>query len=563
MSIALRARLLLTINSNKSILVAGLALAGMPLYLGSQFGVLGLYLLGAILFVGLVILVLACCSDGFSRILTVMLSFFLFRYVAILKYAQPLFDDPWSDLRTATFFADANRIIALPEMSNAELTLYSRWPLSHLLAIAISRVAAVRLLDIYTYVGPIIAFPSVLFIFLIARDIFRDERKAAISALVISVFSIPLFWQMQFGRQDLGITILCAGLYAYVRARRSRSPVALLLTFLFFSILPLVHHLSALAALATLTFAFALDRLYWKNDASPRLLISVWAVTLLIWTVLQGGFLIPALYYRSLALIFGPIEGGKLMTIQSRLHMHFDLYDLLAVVRVFCLMCAASLGLLLVIRRKLELGALLTGFFLSNGILLLLSFVSGEVDERFALLLTLPTALLVAYTWPRKRWMTFLLLMIIVAPAPFKLYETFNATPVYVYDERASVVFSYGEFSKFRGEDTFIMAQWNAKHNPKLPVLTDEYNGQVSQQYYDPTLIYFIGSANTQIVSYHPEDQLFVFINREYTAGRYGSAVLADLDQTIFQTDLVYNDGSQVGYYVARHPATPLFQILS
>jgi len=545
------------INSNRPILLAGLALAGMPLFIGSQFGSLDLYLLGAILFVALAIFILVCCSDGFYRIFTVVLSFFLFRYIAILKYAQPLFDDPWSDLRTATFFADANRVVPLPEMSNARLMLYSRWPLSHLLAVTISRVAGVRLLDIYTYFGPIIAFPSVLLVFLIARDLFRDTGKAAISALILSVFSIPLFWQMQVGRQNLGITILCVGLYAYVKARRSRSRGALMLAVISFAILPLVHHLTALAALATVTFAFALDRIYWKSDRSPRFLLFVWVITLLAWTVFQEGILIPALFYRSLALVFGLGEGGKFMSIQSRLRMHFDLYDLLAVVRVLCLMCAASLGLFLIIKRKMEFGALLGALFLANGVLLLLSFVSAEVDERFALLLTLPTALLVACTWPKKRWLVVLLLTIIIVPTPFKLYETFYAAPVYVYDMHASVEFRYGEFGKFRGEDILIIAQWNAKYTPKLPLLTDDYNGEVVQQYYDPALIYFIASTDRHRVSYHPQDHLFVFFNRDYAAGRYGSVVLADLERTISNTDLVYNDGSQVGYYVVRHSSNP------
>jgi len=141
-------------------------------------------------------------------------------------------------------------------------------------------------------------------------------------------------------------------------------------------------------------------------------------------------------------------------------------------------------------------------------------------------------------------------LIILILPTPFKLFETFNAAPSYVFDARSSVDFSFGEFSKYRGSDTFALAQWNAEFNIHRKVLVDRYNGEILQQYYDPALIYLIAPYALDEVVYHPKVNLLVFFNRYYAAGRYVGPVVDDLQQLISHADMIYNDGSQLGYFV-------------
>ncbi len=211
---------------------------------------------------------------------------------------------------------------------------------------------------------------------------------------------------------------------------------------------------------------------------------------------------------------------------------------------------AAVFGLVISFKRKSRLGWVLAGLFFSNAIPLFLAmFISRNVDERFGLLLTLPTAVLFASVLPSRRRLITVILVLLLIATPFKLYETFNATPTYVYDGGASVHFEYGEFSKFRTYDAFQLAAWNAKVNVNN-VLTENYEGQLLQQFYDPALIYYIGAHDPNRVSYHPTSDILILYHRYYTTGRFGEAVLADLNQLTSKGQLIYNDGTQFGYFV-------------
>lgn len=527
----------------------GQVLATTLLYLASQYGALILYALGAMVFTALVVTALWRGNSTRFLLFTVILSFFAFRYLAIAKYVQPLFDDPWSDLRTATFFADANQLVTLPIVPNVSLVTYSLWPMLHLLSLTISRVFGISLLDAFTFFGPIIAFPSLLFVYLTTLELFGDSKKAAAAALIFSTFSIPMFWQMQVVRQNLGLTIFCGGFYTYARSRKRNENSTLVLALFFFSILPLVHHITALVAVVTLGLAFVLERTYWHERASIGFPIFVGTVTLLTWAVLQGGWIVPALFNRLLDLFVSTqaFTSPKIL----RLLSHFDLFDLLAVIRILCLAFVAFLGFATILRFKIKFGGFLSALFIGSGLPLFLAiFVSRDIDERFALLVTLPAIFLVTYVGPRRRLLLVLLLIFLVAPTPFKLYETTNATPTYVFDSNASVNFSYGEFSKFRGPDVMTLARWNARYNDGMPVLADEYDAQVIQQYYNPVLIYFIAASNPSKVSYYPKSDLLVFFNYYFTEGRYGEPVLIDLRHAISNSSIIYSDGSQIGYYV-------------
>jgi hypothetical protein len=524
-------------------LIVGQLISSVVLYVASQFGIFSLYVLSGILLAGLVVCTVGYSTRSSTRLFTIVLCFFVFRYIPIVKYGQPLFDDAWSDLRTAKFFADANMITVVPQMPNPALSEYSDWPPLHLLSIAISRVLGLQLPDVFTYFGPIVAFPSLIFVYLLARDLFGDSRKAAFSALVISTFSIPLFWQLQMVRQNMGISIFCGGLYTYVKFRRSRSLSALAISLVLFCFLPLVHHLTALVAIATLSLAFLLEGTRSKDRLSSGFLLLVASTTLLAWTTVQAQVVIPAMFGRLLGLI-SP-ERGDIAFIQQRLINHFDTYDLLTIVRMSCLACASLLGLVTIARRKSRFRGLLIAFFIASAIPLSVALFNHVVDERFALLLTLPVALLVGGTRPRQKWLLGLVLVLIVLPTPFKLYETFNAAPTYVFDANSSVNFGYGEFSKFRNTDAIMLARWNGRVNSNMVIVTDGYDIQILQQYYDPTMLYYLDTYDTGRIT-------LTFFNPDYIAGRYTHSDLVNIDRVLSRGDLIYNDGAQVGYHVEQ-----------
>jgi len=537
------------VSSRNQQLIVAHALTAVALYASGYSGNSTIYIVSSLSWVVLVIYTVAVNPQNSIRLSTVAFSFLVFRYLPIAKYRQPLFDDPWSELRTAKFFFDADEVLALPLFPNDHLTVYSRWPIVHSLSITLTHLTGVQLVGIFTYLGPIIALPSLFFVFLLTRDLLDDSRKAAISALVFSTFSITMFWQLQLVRQNLALTMLCGGLYSYVRARKLRNQPLLVLSLFFFAVLPLVHHLTSLAAVACLALAYLVEKFYWKANPSATFVAVVSSVTLLTWTFLQADVIVPSLFERAFNLIYFLGE-GRLGKIQSRLFAHFDVYDLLNIVRILYFASATFIGLFEALRHKFKFGGLLTGFFVGSGIPLALALVTSGIDERFALLLTIPAVILVSHVRLTNKGLLAMALIILILPTPFKLFETFNAAPSYVFDARSSVDFSFGEFSKYRGSDTFALAQWNAEFNIHRKVLVDRYNGEILQQYYDPALIYLIAPYALDEVVYHPKVNLLVFFNRYYAAGRYVGPVVDDLQQLISHADMIYNDGSQLGYFV-------------
>jgi hypothetical protein len=528
------------VDSHGLAFLVGLIISGISLFLGSKLGNSAFYALSSILFVILIVLVVGFESRNSNRLLAVFLSFFILRYVPILKFDQPLFDDPWSDLRTATFFMDAGRVVSLPQLPNPALQDYARWPVVHVLSVAVSQTLGIDLFGVFTYFGPIVALPALVFIFLLARELFQDARKAAITALILSIFSISIYWQVQLVRQNLALSIFCGALYAYVKFRKSEIRAMLIISLLLFSVLPLIHHLTSLAALATLALAFVIEKIYRKNNISASLVIYFVSITLLTWAVTsQGEFIFPELYFRTLALLFG-YGVGRYVTIEARLLTHLDFFAYLTFLRLLLLAGGAFLGVFYAIKRRLHFAELLIAFFIGNGILLSLSLLRATIEERFALLLVLPTSLLMAFIRPKKTWLLALFLVLLVLPAPFTLYETFDATPTYVYQADSTVNYRYFSFTQFRGEDAFALAQWNAKFD-RNAVLTDTYNLQIMQQYSDPSVLY-------PVTLPLPPIQRF-FFNRYYIIEGQRKPELVILARFAIRGNVIYNDGAQFGYY--------------
>jgi hypothetical protein len=314
----------------------------------------------------------------------------------------------------------------------------------------------------------------------------------------------------------------------------------LIISLLLFSVLPLIHHLTSLAALATLALAFVIEKIYRKNNISASLVIYFVSITLLTWAVTsQGEFIFPELYFRTLALLFG-YGVGRYVTIEARLLTHLDFFAYLTFLRLLLLAGGAFLGVFYAIKRRLHFAELLIAFFIGNGILLSLSLLRATIDERFALLLVLPTSLLMAFIRPKKTWLLALFLVLLVLPAPFTLYETFDATPTYVYQADSTVNYRYFSFTQFRGEDAFALAQWNAKFD-RNAVLTDTYNLQIMQQYSDPSVLY-------PVTLPLPPIQRF-FFNRYYIIEGQRKPELVILARFAIRGNVIYNDGAQFGYY--------------
>jgi len=489
-------------RSHELELSVGQVIFGVLLYLGSLYGNTTLYIVSAVLYAILVILAVVNGSRT-SSVFTVVFSFLIFRYLPIVKYGQPLFGDPWSELRTAQFSADAGHVVALQAYPNPLLAVYGEWPLVHVLAVMLSNILAISLWDVFSYLAPIIAFPSLLAVFLLAREFFGDYRKAVLAGLIFSTFSLTQFWQVQMGRQNLSITLFCVAFYIYLKARQLNKNNWLFLATIVFISLTLTHSLTAFSTVVIFLFAFVFERFYWKNKASFYFPLFVVSLNLTSWVFFNQEFIILGLFERAISL-FTSFGGGRVEFIQRKFLIHFDVFDFVSILRVLYLAGGSLYVILRVLGKRARFGWLLAGLFLGNGIPLSLAFFYQAIDERFSVLLTVPAALLCSDLRPNRKLWLGLILVLIVLPSPFKLYETFNVAPTYMYVSSASLKSTYAEFPKFHSSSSIFLARWATAYGGNMSVLADEYSGEAFQFYYDPMNVYFLGAHDRSKVSYHP-----------------------------------------------------------
>ncbi|MFD0520849.1 hypothetical protein [Paractinoplanes durhamensis] len=119
----------------------------------------------------------------------------------------------------------------------------------------------------------------VLGVAVLAQEIWRDARTAAIAALIYGLNSSFLFFDTQFGYESMAITLWVWTLVAMVRALRS--PAKAGLAVLLIGATVVTHHLTALGLIATMLIITLVVtvRAIRRREAGP-VLWTAWGLTL-------------------------------------------------------------------------------------------------------------------------------------------------------------------------------------------------------------------------------------------------------------------------------------------
>lgn len=368
----------------------------------------------------------------------------------------------------------------VPEHIARGVDIYSYFPLMHLVVSGYSLVTGVvsykqsAVLSIGVF-----EIASILFVFMLSRKMFSDERLALLSALLIGLSNKHMFYGMWIIPNSLGLALFAALVYLVGRhMKESGSRVfGMFAVFLFSTIA--AHPLSSFVLLLVIFLFLASEHIHARFLDDRRssdiraattyvLLISVVAV-LAYWMICSDFF-----SARVLSL-FSSLQQLELLRVSpaGKTIYHYELDNL----GVYFLYFLAAIGSLAWLRRK-RLGSFELGVIMASGTLLLIIYASWLtgittfLPERWFsflfVLLVLPAAEGVIYLLGTARGKYGMILMLIVLCSLSFLMIMNSDVNVDVPLIGKNQV---GRYSYFDSE--MIAASW-AKENSKGPIYTDE-----------------------------------------------------------------------------------------
>jgi len=149
-------------------------------------------------------------------------------------------------------------------MSNPGLSYNIHYPILHFLAIILSEISGMTLLNVARWLPIIISIPSTLILYLLARKIFNSERVGLLTALGFSMLYQSQMFYSLYVRESIAFIMFVATIYLYYMAIHSRRvkyvPLAIISSFVsVFS-----HHLTPFLLVVFFALAYFSQKLVEK-----------------------------------------------------------------------------------------------------------------------------------------------------------------------------------------------------------------------------------------------------------------------------------------------------------
>jgi len=455
------------------------------------------------------------------------------RYVPIIKFNQPLFEDPVFDLATATEFLKNGRISVLPNAPvNDNVRIYSGFPLVHMLAISISSITGLSLFDVFTYFPPLIDLANLLLVYLLAKHVFGNSKIAALSGLIYATFSLNMLWLgIQMITQSMVYPLALMAIYLFIKGGKTDKKM-LALSLFSFGVLPIAHHLTPMEIFYIIGFTLVLASFskYWKNihfplwkrgrkpESQPRenrfsFPVALWlflgASMFLYWITYAHDIILRIFSGRVLTILFSIFNlktAGGLTLYATSITRSTNIFNMLSYSRILFLAVASIIGLVLLMRGTNRYKLFFYGFFLAPlPLIFVTTFVERLTDMRHALFLLIPVFLLTASVMYRfdknksyKKIIFAICLLIIIVPGPFMLFATFDPAPRYMYDK--NVPFRFDLLRKrgvYRTEEVLSASSFLSNHVSNIDVISDYYATFGLCFYFDPYRVVPFGRVIT------------------------------------------------------------------
>jgi hypothetical protein len=571
-------------------LFSGLLLGLFSIFLGTLAGDFISYTVGAVMLTAVTVYsFLAKSSERSLMILLILISLSL-RYIPIIKFNQPLYEDPVFDMATAKEFQKNGTVGVLPDAPVRNLREYSGFPLVHALAISISAATGLSLFDVFTYFPPLLDLASILFVYLLARRVFESSRIAALSGLIYATFSLNMLWLgTQIIRQSMAYPLALMAVYLFIRGSKTDRKM-LGLSLFSFGVLPVAHHLTSMEIFYILGFTLVLAAfleygkdirfLFWKKNKNIKsqtredrfsFHLTLWlflgASMFLYWITYARDVILPLFSARFFTILFSIIsmrEAGGLPMYVGSVTQSMNMFNILSYARLLFLLVTSLYGFFVLTRERNRYKSFLYGFFLAPLPLLFVDiFIQHLTDMRHALFLLIPVFLLTAEVISRfdkdrlRRKIIFAVcLLIVIVPAPFMLFATLDPAPTYVYDKNSPFRFDLPQKRAFRNE--FVLSGTSYIAQPaNVTLIADYYATFGLFFYYDPYKVLPFG----RVIITHAQDttpQDIVVIDMEIYNERYMplflrhnlTIVVEDINNLQSTANCIYSNGELISWKI-------------
>ncbi len=226
----------------------------------------------------------------------IMLITFLFHIIRLLLTDGSAFvgDDDYIISHSALYMKNHSDFLATGP-------LYAKWPIFQLLTISISEVFHVELFDIAFLLPSVVNTIGTIFIYLIARELYNDNRTALLAYVVFSPYWYLGATYGRFHLESLGYVFFMACIFAYTKNLRHKQTIikySSLLIFFVFAV-TLTHYTTnafLIAFFIAMLLQLELLRLSKLAKARPTSPILIFVVLSLViwlayWMYIEGYFL--------------------------------------------------------------------------------------------------------------------------------------------------------------------------------------------------------------------------------------------------------------------------------
>jgi hypothetical protein len=197
-----------------------------------------------------------------SIIFQILLLFFVIRSIYYISTQNTIaFGDAYWDYAVVKAFSQQNSIFLIHSTvfpieagGISQLTWYSGWPILHSLGLSFCKITGIDPFYLNLIVSPVLGFVTIIVTFLLVESLRKElglsSKVTYIALLIYAVTPENVFWQMQFTRQSLALTLFALFIYLIYttfsqRPDRRYGAVLLALALL----LIMAHHFTSFSAI--------------------------------------------------------------------------------------------------------------------------------------------------------------------------------------------------------------------------------------------------------------------------------------------------------------------------
>jgi len=217
--------------------------------------------------------------------------------ILALRFKYLTWGDPWYE------YAMIVRIIEHGSLAREFYPLQQ--PTLHLGIASLAMITQIDAMLLQKFVTPLISVLSVVALYKLVRELFKDEELAILSGLLLLAGTPYLHWTAQAVRESIGIPMLLLAVYFSFRAVRTLKPQYMLASVLLIAGLVLTHNFSAAVFLLS-WLSFSCSYVYFSGDTRaslPSLLLFLISIVLALSWWSASGFYHDA-FESALKLVF-------------------------------------------------------------------------------------------------------------------------------------------------------------------------------------------------------------------------------------------------------------------